>query len=320
MESEPVISVIVPVYNVEKYLKKCLDSIVNQTYQDLEIILVDDGSTDTSGIICDQYAKKDSRIKVVHQENKGQSSARNSGLEIAKGNYIAFVDSDDTIETNMFEILMEMQEITECDLAICGHRTVQEGASFITSDESFSTELLDIEALWEEVFGKLNNAVWNKLFKKDLLVGIRFSLELTHGEDLIFNLEYLIRCKAGAINRQPCYNYLKRCDSVTTSSFSKKKLMEIESKDRALEIVKKYKISQISNAEKYCFRARMNVMRVIIKAGLEKQYMDVVSVCRKYVRNYYVNVKTELRRKERLEYFLNIMAFGIYKVVVRRFW
>ena len=99
------ISIIVPVYNVEKYLEKCIDSILNQSYQNLEIILIDDGSTDNSGSICDEYKKKDQRVQVIHQKNQGQSSARNAGLNIAKGSYIGFVDSDDWIEQNMYEKL-----------------------------------------------------------------------------------------------------------------------------------------------------------------------------------------------------------------------
>ena len=314
------ISVIVPVYNVEKYLEKCIDSVINQSYQELEIILVDDGSTDSSGIICNQYAEKDKRIKVIHQENRGQSCARNVGLKLATGNFITFVDSDDTIEINMFEKLIEIENKTGCDLVICGHRTVQEGEELKHTNETFYTELLDINALWEEVFGKLNNAVWNKLYKKELLKGVYFPLELAHGEDLIFNLKYLEQCEFGAINRQPYYNYLKREDSVTTSSFSEKKLLEIVSKDKALEIVKRSMPSQIENAMKYCFRARMNVMRGILKADLEDQYSDVINACRKYVKNHYASVKGKLRNKEQLEYYLNKYFFNTYKLIVRNFW
>ena len=119
------ISVIVPVYNVEKYLRACLESIVNQTYRDLEIILVDDGSTDSSGIICGEYAEKDARVKVIHKENGGASSARNAGLNIAQGEYITFVDSDDTIELDMIDCLLS--SVREADVVICKARIVREG-------------------------------------------------------------------------------------------------------------------------------------------------------------------------------------------------
>ena len=113
------ISVIVPVYNVEKYLKRCINSILNQSYKELEILLIDDGSTDLSSVFCDQYADEDNRIKVIHKENEGVSSARNCGLEMATGQYITFVDSDDYIELNMYEKMMEIAEKYDCDVIMC---------------------------------------------------------------------------------------------------------------------------------------------------------------------------------------------------------
>lgn len=314
------ISVIVPVYNVEKYLKKCVESICNQTYQDLEIILIDDGATDNSGKICDELAKWDERIVVIHQKNAGQASARNVGLEIFKGDYLAFVDSDDTIEAYMFEMLLTIMEKSDCDIAICGHRIVQENEKLNETFKECQEEVLDIDELWEEIFGKLNNAVWNKLYKRELIGDNRFPVDLIHGEDLIFNLNYLKKCIRGRVNRTPCYNYLKRENSVTTASFSEKKLMEISSKDRALEIVEQNKISQIPNAQKYCFRARMNVMRAIFKARVEKKYISIVEECREYVQENYTNVKRNLRKKEQIEYYMNTYWFWIYKMFVRKFW
>lgn len=314
------ISVIVPVYNVEKYLEKCVESICNQTYQDLEIILIDDGATDNSGKICDELAKQDERIVVIHQKNAGQASARNAGLEIFKGDYLAFVDSDDTIEANMFEILLTIMEKPDCDIAICGHRIVRKNEIRNETFKESQEQVLDIDELWEEIFGKLNNAVWNKLYKRELIGDNRFPVDLIHGEDLIFNLNYLKKCIGGRVNRIPCYNYLKRENSVTTALFSEKKLMEISSKDRALEIVKQNKMSQIPNAQKYCFRARMNVMRAIFRAGVEKKYISIVEECREYVQENYTNVKRNLRKKEQIEYYMNTYWFCVYKMFVRKFW
>ena len=115
----PKISIIVPVYKVEKYIHKCIDSILNQTFKDFELILVDDGSPDNCGKICDEYAKKDSRVIVIHKENGGLSSARNSGLDIARGDYIGFVDSDDYIENDMYELLYNLCEENNCDISSC---------------------------------------------------------------------------------------------------------------------------------------------------------------------------------------------------------
>ena len=122
----PKISVIVPVYNVEKYLRKCIESILNQTFREFELILVDDGSTDSSGKICDEYALKDSRIKVIHKENGGASSARNAGLDVAKGEYIGFVDSDDWIEMDMYGELYRLIKENNTDISVCGINNIKD--------------------------------------------------------------------------------------------------------------------------------------------------------------------------------------------------
>ena len=127
------ISVIVPVYNVEKYLRQCLDSIVAQTYRDLEIILVDDGSIDASGAICDEYAVRDSRIKVVHQPNRGLSSARNTGLDLVSGEYTFFIDSDDWIHEKALERLLLAQAKTNADLVLCNYQRVDEAGNAINN-------------------------------------------------------------------------------------------------------------------------------------------------------------------------------------------
>lgn len=126
---KPLISIIVPVYNVERYLNKCLDSIIHQTYNNLEIVLVDDGSTDWSGLICDAYATKDNRVTVIHKENNGLSAARNIGLEYSHGELIGFVDSDDYVDRQMYEILLRQLEEDKSDIAICDYMRVDESYS-----------------------------------------------------------------------------------------------------------------------------------------------------------------------------------------------
>ncbi len=307
------ISVIVPVYNVEKYIRNCLDSIVNQTYKDLEIILVDDGSTDRSGTICDEYAEKDARIKVIHKGNEGQSIARNIGLENATGEFIGFVDSDDTIELEMFKNLHSA--IQDVDIAICGHNIVwnQNIETTSTGDE----KILPQELLWQEILGSLNNAVWNKLFRRDLIGGIYFDSRFAHGEDLIFNILYLKSAKMGRLIDKPLYNYYKHGDSITTGKFTRRKLLEIASKDEALRLVQEIYPPMIKTAEKYCFRARMNIMRNIYKAKLELQYHVELSAYRQYINKNYSSIKNQLRSKERLEVFLYNHFNWLYKILAK---
>ena len=125
MNESPKISVILPVYNVEKYLRKCLDSVINQTYKNLEIILVNDGSTDNSGKICEEYALNDKRIKVIHKENGGISSARNAAIDIAKGQYITFIDSDDDVELDYIGYLYDILKKFNCKMSVCTHNIVK---------------------------------------------------------------------------------------------------------------------------------------------------------------------------------------------------
>ena len=122
----PLISVIVPVFNVETYVSRCISSILNQTYKNLEILLIDDGSTDSSGKICDSFAEKDTRLNVIHCKNHGVAAARNRGIEISKGTYISFIDSDDFIELDFYEYLMNLVRTTNCDVAYCSYRRIPE--------------------------------------------------------------------------------------------------------------------------------------------------------------------------------------------------
>lgn len=167
------ISVIVPVYKVEPYLRQCVESVLNQTYRDLEILLIDDGSPDRCGEICDEYARKDNRVRVFHTENRGLSAARNLGLREARGEYIGFVDSDDWIEEEMFEVLLKRIEETGADISECGvwfvypKRTVEADGLL---EKAFTKE----EALAALIFNNLKSFAWNKVYRKDLWDGIFF--------------------------------------------------------------------------------------------------------------------------------------------------
>lgn len=308
------ISVIVPVYKVEAYLEKCVDSICRQTYKDLEIILVDDGSPDRCPQICDEYATKDNRIKVIHKDNGGLSSARNAGLDIARGEFISFVDSDDTIHSQMMEVLLSL--IERKDIAICGHQEVKEPHTSQKNETLRKNEPLRDKDLWIEIFCKLNNAAWNKLYRKRLIGQLRFPIELLHGEDLIFNLNYLCQCKSGAINRTPLYNYIKREGSITKSKFSNKRLLEIASKDAAYEIVKKNKSEYLPIAELFAFRARMNVLRAIYHEHLEEQYQAEILNILSYTKEHYWRVKKLMKFKERSEYVLLRYFKPIYSKII----
>lgn len=310
------ISIVVPVYNVENYIDRCIESIINQTYKNIEIILVDDGSKDNSGKICDKYANRDKRIKVVHKLNGGLSSARNAGLDVCSGEYVGFVDGDDWIEKNMYEILISMIKKGKSEIAICGHREVIQNEK-VRPAIQMKNIFLDKNELWEEVFGDLNVASWNKLYKKEIIGNLRFPLNIIHGEDLIFNLQYLVKCKSGVLNKTKCYNYLKRRNSITSSKFSKNKIYEVMVKDKALEIVKRENESQIKNAQKYCFRARMNIIRSITYEEVENEYGMYMTEYKNYIKNNYKLVKKNLKLKEIIEYYIFLYNYKLYKKILK---
>ena len=208
------ISVIIPVYNVEKYIKKCLNSVINQTYKNLEIILVDDGSTDNSREICDNYARQDNRIKVIHKKNGGLSSARNEALKIATGFYIGFVDSDDYIEPDMYQVLYNLIKKNNADISMVSfyEETHDKVLKEKNSKKLYLYENLDI--LKELLINKnLQNTVWNKLYSKKLFETIRFPTGKNY-EDIGTTYFLFEKSKKLVYLEIPKYHHLTRIDSI----------------------------------------------------------------------------------------------------------
>lgn len=201
------LSVIVPVYNAERYLEKCIESICQQTYRDLDIILIDDGSQDQSGAICDQFEAIDGRIRVFHKENGGVSSARNMGLDTAQGEYIMFIDSDDWIEKKFCESLIT--RIEDTDLLVCGYTVVNKIGK---TEFGYREEILDFP---QDVIKKFDllfpnnffNSPVSKIYRKGILKNQKFDSAVALGEDFLFNLEYLSKCKKIKTSSEVGYIY-----------------------------------------------------------------------------------------------------------------
>lgn len=217
---EPVISVIVPIYNVEKYLNRCVQSIVDQTYKNLEIILVDDGSPDHCPQMCDAWAKKDSRIQVIHKKNAGVSSARNAGLDLSKGDYIAFTDGDDWMDDSMIAYLLNNAKLFGSDVTRCSYYTAKNEASY-PLDWSVEPCLLSREERITDLFknGYLSGSVWNKLYRRKSIGGIRFKTNVAMCEDLLFNYEIYDQDIKLLITSECKYHYFIREDSAMNSKF-----------------------------------------------------------------------------------------------------
>lgn len=265
MEKEELISVIVPVYNVEKYLNKCIDSLISQTYQNLEIILVDDGSTDNSGKICDRYEKQDNRIIVIHKVNGGVSSARNAGLSIAHGKYISFVDADDYILCSFYKKMYKGIITYNTDLAICPYEKVDSNDLINKKcNEEMPEEIVDChlvskECVWKWSFINPKNygsGLWNKLFKADIWGEIVFNIKIAMGEDNIALVEYLLRCKSVSCVNERLYKYVVNPSSATNTflteeQLSKKIAVRIDATDIMLS-----KVSEESEFVKDCVFCR----------------------------------------------------------------
>ena len=221
MLRQPLISVIVPIYNVEKYLQRCIDSIINQTLKDIEIILVNDGSTDNCGNIIDEYAKQDERIVAIHKENGGQSSARNIGLDIAKGKYVGFVDSDDWISNDMYELLYKSITEDNYDIAVCGRSAYSSDNKMLNEikikDEKINLEEISLQNyVASKLFYSHTVVVWNKLYSKDIIDThkIRFEdVSYVGSEDALFNYQVLCHVKKIRAIDKVCYSQLSREDS-----------------------------------------------------------------------------------------------------------
>ena len=214
------ISVIVPVYGVEKYLPKCIESLVKQTFKDIEIVLIDDGSPDSCGKICDDYAENYEQLVVIHQVNQGVSVARNAGLKISKGEYIGFVDPDDWIAPEMYESMHSAMKETNAELCICGydyydeHGKVDENRRYNTKENETITQK-EVMYRFSDMPPTIRHGVVNKLFKKELLQEQKFKEGLHSSEDVLFLNEYVQKIKSAVIIHQPYYKNLVRCGSAT---------------------------------------------------------------------------------------------------------
>lgn len=229
----PKVSIIVPVYNAEKSIGRCIDSILNQEYTDFELLLMDDGSKDASGAICDEYAAKDTRVKVIHKANSGVSDTRNQALDLAGGTYLQFLDADDWITPNATRLLVEAAEQHHCDMVIAdfyrvvGERVSHKGAieeEGILTKEAFATQMMENPA--DFYYGVL----WNKLFRREIVekYKLRMDSAISWCEDFMFNLEYIRHCEVFYALQVPIYYYVKTKGSLASQGMSISKTIKMK--------------------------------------------------------------------------------------------
>lgn len=243
------ISIIIPVYNVEKYLEECLDSILKQTYKNFEAILIDDGSKDNSGKICDEYAQKDARFKVIHKQNEGVSVTRNLALDMANGEYITFLDSDDMLEEGALDFLYKEMVNNNSDLVIGGVKDIKNGKVICQTNEY--KEILNKEDALKEFFDEkmFKCVIWAKMYRREIIGDERFNKELTIAEDFDFLYRILKKVDAVVVNTSNtvCY-YRHRDDSAMRQKYDKKFEKEIDLSESVLKDVEKNFVSLKDNA------------------------------------------------------------------------
>lgn len=231
------VSIVVPIYNVEEFLAPCIESILNSDYKDFELILVDDGSTDCSGEICDNYAKKDSRVCVIHKTNAGLSEARNSGLMLVKGEYVLFIDGDDVIHPQMISVLIELIQSGDYDFSmIYGEKVPPNGYSELIThsvDQTlYEKEVLGSKDLMNRIFGTNSEGhqyivVWNKLYKINVIDGLTF--KKTSAEETEWSMQVSLRTHKCILLKAPLYYWVQRSTSLTHSGFNMNMINRLES-------------------------------------------------------------------------------------------
>lgn len=267
------VSIIVPVYNVEKYLEKCLDSLIKQTYRNLQIILVDDGSGDSSGTICDRYAGQDNRIQVIHKKQSGVSAARNTGLEAVKGSYICFADSDDWIDEKMIETMYENMVEEKAQISIIGYDMVwEDGRSQKKSDENAYYVWNQREAIAQWMTQKIfKGFMCDKMFDKEIFTEIRFPEDRSYMEDVAIGLDLFAKAETVVYSGKIGYHYLQRQGSATNSGFQERELLGITEAEKMIRFSKEHQ--GIYDKEAYS-RLLINVYTILERIVLTGSKKD----------------------------------------------
>lgn len=314
------ISVIVPVYNIEKYIDRCIESIVNQTYNNLEIILVNDGSTDVSGKKCDEWAQKDDRIKVIHKENGGVSSARNAGIDVATGDYIGFVDGDDLLERNMYEILIEDIKKYDVKISCCQMQTKSIDGTITAVDNAPSNLFAKMDIVDGFFFNNFIRGFiaspCNKIIAKDILIdnNIRFK-KYALAEDFLFIFEVLTKVDSVYYNSAVGYYYLHRENSAMTSKFSPKRFDYIYAITEIENICRNtYSENIVKKAHNWVFLNVLTNYRAIIIEGLQKKYCEIFEEYKAFLKENKSCFKS-LNFKRKIDYFLSLYFPCAYKVL-----
>lgn len=309
MNTPPKISIIIPIYNIEKYIAKCIDSVIAQTFTEWELILVNDGSTDNSGKICDEYALKDSRIKVIHKGNEGVTATRDRGVKESKGEFLFFIDGDDYISENALELFINKQKENDVDLVRGSFCKISEKGEI--SREYITNKNINTKEEWFEYI--VENAIWsiwNNLIKKEIYCKyVNVPNDITLGEDLISSSQLAIGINTINYNNIITYFYIQRCSSAMhTTKYSHKGrityLMMVKELDKICKEFKKLKSKTLSKILEYLICGRTFLNLIDNKEVLKKHKKEVFKLYIKYFALNY-NVQLSILKKSWKCYLYN---------------
>lgn len=318
---EPVVSIVVPVYNVERYLDACVQSLLDQELEAIEVILVDDGSTDGSSALCDRWAERDARIKVIHKANGGLSDARNIGVDAATAPYIGFVDSDDHVSPAMYRVLYENLVKEGADLSLCGMYNCYANRTIVPDRQDYLV-LSDREAVELCLVGDLISVTAvNRLYPRELAREVRFPVGKTT-EDGFTVIEFLSRVRTIVVDLRPQYYYEHREGTISTRPYGPGSCDVIEAYERNRALVEKRYPELLAVADFRCFWSRFVVLDSMLSPGASDdaaKRAEIVSYLRSHcgdiLRNPYVGTA---RKVALLGLMLNVRVYGLFQAMQRR--
>lgn len=316
--SNELVSVILPIYNVELYLKKCIESVIRQSYKNLEIILVDDGSTDRSPYICDEYAKMDSRIKVIHKENGGLSDARNVGIQASSGVYIALIDADDLIAQSFVEELYECCKKSNSMIAVCAYTKFLDEEEISVSNNHNNVQIISGRELIKQIYlgqaGKFGFVAWNKLYRRDLFDSIQYPFGRIY-EDTFTTYKLFLNANQIALLNKSLYFYRMRPESIMSTMVSLKKIKD--GVDADASVVKYFQENQDYEILPYvssyfCKQAVLTYFKMIPKVDHDEK-----AEAKKYLKTVYRKTwsycrKSSMEFKKKIFYSVIRIMWSVY--------
>ena len=317
MNEEKLVSIIVPIYNVEKYLDRCISSILNQSYRNLEIILVDDGSTDGSREICDTYARKDNRVKVIHQENQGVATARNAGLDGCRGDFISFVDSDDYIHPDFIKYLYTKLIETDSDICMCNYITTDEWDYSNKIDWNKKVDVYNAHQLLDLFYSDMHCNIimlWNKIVKRECISDIRFDDGYIN-EDEGTSFKFIYKARRIVFCEEVLYYYFSREKSITGAPYDTKRLDILKAFENRMRFYKEHGEQSFFNRECMFYLSEILTNYYKVHKLLENNREILQELKKKYDNTYKVADKSEWGFSRKLMYKVFKMFPLLYGII-----